>query len=149
MLNFATYTGGIAATNAYLVEAPDGPILIDAPGGCADWIRSRGASVKALLLTHQHFDHCLDAAQIADDHGCKVFSHSQLSISLTLEEFFGALGGSFAVRPFSAVEIGGDERLTAGGLAFELIYLPGHSQDSLCFYHRESGTLFAGDTLMA
>ena len=41
-MKISFYTGGIVQTNGYLIETPDGNLLIDAPEGIADWITERG-----------------------------------------------------------------------------------------------------------
>ena len=53
-MKISLYTGGLVQTNGYLVETPDGNLLIDAPEGIAEWITRRGVRVDDVLLTHQH-----------------------------------------------------------------------------------------------
>src|SRR5437867_13215441 len=52
VLTYETFCGGIFETNCYLVEAPQGWILCDAPDGACDWLESRHVDVGLLLLTH-------------------------------------------------------------------------------------------------
>ena len=59
------YTGGICETNGYAIETSEGWILIDAPEGFLSFIKSYNIDVKLLMLTHQHFDHVLNAASIS------------------------------------------------------------------------------------
>ena len=94
MTDISMFTGGIAQTNGYLVKLAGGTILVDAPEGVAGWLKRLGVKVEALLLTHQHFDHVLDAAAVVADHGCKAYAWSPLSKDLTLEALFGAVPGS-------------------------------------------------------
>jgi glyoxylase-like metal-dependent hydrolase (beta-lactamase superfamily II) len=64
VLVYETFCGGIFETNCYLLEAPEGSILFDAPDGSCDWLISKGATPNLLLLTHGHFDHVPDVAKI-------------------------------------------------------------------------------------
>jgi len=64
-MRYETFCGGIFETNCYLIEAPEGPILFDAPDGACDWLVAEGVTPKLLLLTHGHFDHVYDALEIA------------------------------------------------------------------------------------
>ncbi len=55
-MKIRSYTGGMAQTNAYLLEQGDHALLIDAPSGVTDWLKSIHVSPSDLLLTHQvHF----------------------------------------------------------------------------------------------
>lgn len=72
-----------ASTNCYLVEADDGLTLVDAglPGSWAEADRAVKASgggwddVRAIVLTHGHFDHLGIAAKVQAEHGVDVWVH--------------------------------------------------------------------------
>jgi len=149
MTDISTFTGGIAQTNGYLFTLPSCTILVDAPEGVADWLKTRGVKVDALLLTHQHFDHVMDAAAVKKQQGCPVYAWSALSKDLTLEALFGsARGSAYAVSEFGVdVVLAGQSELNLLELKIELMHVPGHSPDSLCFYLSEAKWLFGGDVL--
>lgn len=149
MLDISTFTGGIAQTNGYLFTLPGGTVLVDAPEGVAAWLKKRGVKVDALLLTHQHFDHVLDAAAVRSDHGCTVHAWAPLSKDLTLEVLFGAVtGSSYSVPEFTVDEVlAGQSETRVAGERWELFHVPGHSPDSLCFYLPGEKLLFGGDVL--
>jgi glyoxylase-like metal-dependent hydrolase (beta-lactamase superfamily II) len=144
-----TYTGGIAATNGHLLKLPGGTLLVDAPEGVADWLDKAGAKVDALFLTHQHFDHVLDAGKVRSRHGCRVFSWAAHSVNLTLEGLFGAVTGTLmAVTPFEVDELlEGKSSTEACGVTWRLFHVPGHSPDSVCFLWEDQKVLFGGDVL--
>ncbi|MDQ1726481.1 MAG: hypothetical protein QOK14_526 [Frankiaceae bacterium] len=52
-----------------------------------------------------------------------------------------------AVPPTRALADG--ERLDIGGRVLTVLHTPGHSPDGLCLFDEDSGTLFAGDTVLA
>ncbi|MGK0190272.1 MAG: hydroxyacylglutathione hydrolase [Verrucomicrobiales bacterium] len=149
MFTIKTYCGGICLTNGYAIECPDGTVVIDAPEGMRDWLTENKLDPKALLLTHLHFDHVMDAAAIAQSFGCPVFAHSALTAELHLGDLFAQFTGEAITIPeFSIDEILADATTTtAAGATFEVIYVPGHSPDSVCFHLAQEGILFAGDTL--
>lgn len=144
-----TYTGGIAATNAHLLCLPGGTLLVDAPEGAAEWLRGQKVRVDVLFLTHQHFDHVLDAAAIQAEHGCRVFAFAPFSRELTLERLFGMMtGSSFEVPAFEVDEVlEGRGSLEAAGETWRLYHVPGHSPDSVCFHLERENLLFGGDVL--
>ncbi len=144
-----TFTGGIAATNGCFLSLPGGNVLVDAPEGVAAWLEKLGLKVDVLFLTHQHFDHVLDAAKVRSKHGCRVFSWAAHSVNLTLERLFGAVTGtSMAVTPFEVDELlEGKISVEACGVTWKLFHVPGHSPDSVCFLWEAQKLLFGGDVL--
>jgi len=40
-MEYETFCGGIFETNCYVIQAPEGPILFDAPDGTCEWLESR------------------------------------------------------------------------------------------------------------
>ena len=149
MPTIETFTGGIAATNSHLLILPTGALLVDAPEGVATWVKQRGLPIAALLLTHQHFDHVLDAAAIQEQHGCPIYAWAEFSRDLTLERLFGAVtGSSFEVQPFQVNEVlQGRSEMSVCGESFKLLHIPGHSPDSVCFHLEREELLFGGDVL--
>lgn len=150
MTDISMFTGGIAQTNGYVLKLPGGTLLVDAPEGVAGWLKRRGVKVDVLLLTHQHFDHVLGAAEVVADHGCRVFAWAPLSKALTLETLFGAVTGmGYAVAEFTVDEVlEGRTEIEVCGERLPLFHVPGHSPDSVCFYLPERGLLFSGDALI-
>lgn len=149
MSEIITYTGGIAATNGHLLTLPGGTILVDAPDGISAWLKQQKVKVDVLFLTHQHFDHVLDAAAVKAEHGCQVYSFAPYSRDLTLEILYGAVTGSpFSVPPFAVDEVlEGQSQIEVLGESWNLYHVPGHSPDSLCFHLPSQNLLFGGDVL--
>ena len=149
MLKLKTFTGGIAETNGYLLQIGDRFLAVDAPEGMADWLARQNVTPEALLLTHQHFDHVLDAGKIQSQFKSPLFAFSALSRELTLEKQFGVGPGS----PYSVPEfrvdtvLEGTKSIEVGGFIWNLLHIPGHSPDSICFHQPELGIVFGGDVL--
>ena len=151
MLKISCYTGGIADTNGYLVETGQGSFAVDAPEGMAAWLDGKNAKVGTLLLTHQHFDHCQDAAAIQTQHGARVLSYQAFSRQLTLEFLMGFVSGTrFEVSAFTVDELlEGKTEVEVCGLIWKLSHIPGHSLDSVTFYCADEGLVFGGDVLFS
>ena len=149
MFRLSSFTGGIAQTNGWLLQTETSSVVFDAPEGMTEWLADNGAKVDALVLTHQHFDHVLDAARIKAAHGCPIFSFAAFSRDFTLERLFGAVtGSSFSVEAFEVNEVlEGRETVEIVGLTWNLLHIPGHSPDSLCFHQPELRVVFGGDVL--
>lgn len=151
MFKVSSYTGGIAETNGWVLETDAGTLAVDAPEGFADWLEEEGVKVDALLLTHQHFDHVMNAAEIKARQGCPVAAFARYSKNLTLELLFGAVTGtSVSVKPFDVDHVlEGRGELAIAGVDFKLLHVPGHSPDSVCFHAPGLELLFGGDVLFA
>lgn len=151
MLRISMFTGGIAQTNGYLVNTPTDSFLVDAPDGVAHWLRHQGVKVSHLLLTHQHFDHVQDAAEIQQEHGARVWAFAPFSRELTLEFLFGfATGTSLSIAEYKVDEVlEGRDAIEVGGLTWKLAHIPGHSADSVTFYCEAEKLVFGGDVLFA
>ncbi len=146
MLQFKTFTGGFFETNCYLVDAPGGKVLFDAPEG-AD-AEFADENIGLLVLTHGHWDHTADAAAIQRRHGCPVACHVDTVPMLTEEDFFQRAGFPLRIEPLQP-----DRILAEGqgqdflGLPLDVLEVPGHCPGSLCLHSPEHGVLVGGDVL--
>jgi glyoxylase-like metal-dependent hydrolase (beta-lactamase superfamily II) len=146
-----TYTGGMVETNAYFVESSDGTLLIDAPEGAAAFALENGFKVSALVLTHGHFDHMWDAAEVAETFRCPVYYHrddAALCENPTLMLRIMSLPGK--LRPVQATRfLAEGEVFVHGEWKFGVLHVPGHCPGSICLYEREASVVFGGDVLFA
>ena len=145
-----TYTGGLLETNAYLVHAPEGLVLIDAPEGAGEWLAERSGKkkLKHLLLTHGHYDHIFDAARLKAETGCEIWIHEDSRPLLEHPETMAMFSPYPQIEPARADRlIQEGERWNAAGAAFEIFLCSGHCPGSICFYDAPSKLLFGGDVL--
>ena len=148
-------TGGIASTNAYVLadEATGEAVLIDAPndtvGPLLDQIEERGWKLKALWLTHGHFDHTADHAVVT-----KRFPDAQVLIHPLDEPMLqhpksAVFTLPFTIPPRSADAHFSDQQdLTIGNIPVKVIRTPGHSPGHVAFYLPTEKTLMIGDLIL-
>lgn len=149
-MKYETFCGGIFETNCYLLEAPGGAILFDAPEGACEWLESRAVTPKLLLLTHGHFDHVPDLAKIKRRFGCPIGCHRETVPMISDPEFFRRVGFELEIEPVEPdVLIEATPEREFLGMNFEILEVPGHSPGSLCFLAREGELLIGGDVLFA
>jgi len=153
-MKIESYTGGYFQTNGYWLSTEQGEILVDAPEGFADWLAARNARPAALLLTHLHYDHVVDAASVQQRFECRVYAHSRPDADLTLETVLKeTIGWPFDLQAFNVdqliAEAGDVAPLGSAGPNFEIRHVPGHSPDSLCYLLAGRELLFGGDVLFA
>lgn len=149
-MKYKSFCGGIFETNCYLVEAPQGQILFDAPDGACDWVASENMRVDLLLLTHGHVDHVQDVAKIKGRFDCKIGCHPLTAPMISDREFFRNFGFELEIEPtkpdFFIEETASREFL---GVDFQVLEVPGHCPGSLCFFVRGENLLVGGDVLFA
>jgi hydroxyacylglutathione hydrolase len=148
-MKITSYTGGLVQTNGYLIQTPDRNILIDAPEGIVAWLQGQGVRVDDVLLTHQHYDHVMDAAALKEQ-GARLHALKDYSTELTLESAARAWGLPIKVTPYQIdqyFEV--NQPLELAGLEIRLAHIPGHAVDSVTFYLPAQGVLFSGDTLFS
>ena len=98
------------------------------------FISKGGLTPDAVLLTHAHFDHTWGVATVRERYG-----------STLLER----LGLEKTVRLFDYNDIADGRIISAGGVSWQVISTPGHSQGSTCYWCKEANVLLSGDTLFA
>ncbi len=149
-MNYETFCGGIFETNCYLVDAPGGLILFDAPDGALQWLESQGAKPRLLLLTHGHFDHVPDVAKIKRRFGCQIGCHADTVSMISDPEFFRSYGFQLEIEPAEPdFLISATPSCNFAGADFEVLEVPGHSPGSLCFHAAADRFLVGGDVLFA
>lgn len=83
--------------------------------------------IAQVVLTHSHYDHANLLSTIKDRYQPEICAYSKYLPGVD--------------RILSNRDI-----LKFGDRSFEVIHIPGHSDDSVCFYCKEEHVLFAGDT---
>jgi len=150
-------TGGVAMTNCYLVadEESKQAVVFDAPDHTVrrllDEAVKRGWEVAGLWLTHGHFDHFADHAEVR-----KRFPKSQILI----HELDAAKAQNPGVQtrmfglPFVIPAVQADaflsdnQVLRLGSLEVRVIHTPGHAPGHVCFYLPADKTLIGGDLII-
>lgn len=143
---------GIISTNCYLVINDDKKeaVVID-PGACpgyfADHIRSEGLTIKAVLLTHGHFDHILGLGKFLKEFDVPVYAHEAEKVLLTDGRVNGSRSYTAGYEFHNAVYVKDGDKLGLAGMEFEVLHTPGHTCGGVCYYVQKAGVLFSGDTL--
>ena len=148
-MNVQMFTVGPVAENSFLIEGPEGALIVD-PGEEPDRliaaIEATGAKLEAVLVTHTHFDHIGAVAPVAKATGATVYC-PKLEVPVLADIMsFVPWEGFGPFESYDADEtVEGGERLNLAGLDIDVIFTPGHSPGHVTY--AIDGELFSGDVL--
>ena len=144
---------GPVGTNCYIVinEGTKECFLVDmaaCPPELVSHIKNSGLTVKAVLLTHGHFDHIMGLDRFLEEFPAPVYAcaaEKELLESPQLNSSSGMLGQPYTFHGAQYVKDG--DLLDIAGLKIQVIQTPGHTIGGCCYYIADEQTLFSGDTL--
>ncbi|MCM1268064.1 MAG: MBL fold metallo-hydrolase [Bacteroidales bacterium] len=143
---------GICQTNCYFVyrEGASDVIFFD-PADKGDYIyeklQEKGFAVKAIFLTHAHFDHIWGANRLRELTGAPLYAYEaeKALCEDAVTNVSDQVGRPCTVIPDRYLKDG--EEIAVADMTCKLIATPGHTVGSCCYYFEEDGILIAGDTL--
>jgi hydroxyacylglutathione hydrolase len=148
-------TGGIASTNSFLVadEATGKAVIFDAPDHTVAPLIAKAKEnnwdVIGLWLTHGHFDHVADHAEVIS-----AFPDAKVLIHRLDEPKLRRPNISMFRLPFTIPPRGADgfledgQELQIGELKVKVIHTPGHAPGHVMFHFPEYKTLIGGDLII-
>ncbi|HJV45668.1 MAG TPA: MBL fold metallo-hydrolase [Bacillota bacterium] len=148
------YSLGVLQTNCYLVvnEKNNEAIIIDAGARPEKLLeKAKNYQVKAILLTHAHFDHIAGLEKIRKQTEAPVYIHESEQHWLSDPDWNGSSRWPDVSELLSfdqaENELVDGQVLDIAGLTISVIHTPGHTPGGSSFLIDE--TLFSGDTLFA
>lgn len=149
-MNIETFTDMSFGTNNYLLwgEEEGKALLIDAGASgpeVLEFLKEKGLELRAVLLTHGHPDHTVDAHLIAEETGADVYIHDSdaeagAGLPASLLEMMGF--GNFKL-PEELKSLEDGQELEIAGFKIKVLHTPGHSPGSVSFLI--GNALFDGD----
>jgi hydroxyacylglutathione hydrolase len=143
---------GPLQTNCYLATCQETheAVLID-PGWddpiLVQTIEGRGAVVKAIVLTHAHFDHIGGVAALVERTGAPLIMHPD-DVPL-LNRRGGADEWGIPIPPAPSPDrlVKEGDQIEIGALRFEVLFTPGHTPGHISLHEVSKRVLFDGDVL--
>lgn len=144
---------GSVSTNCYIVSNKETKeaLVIDPADNATrirDELMTNGFTLKAILLTHGHFDHILAVEELVRTFGVPVYCHEDeqevlgnpdLNLSMMLAGFDYTIAASNLVKSDEVLELIGEK--------IQVLATPGHTRGGACYYFMQEGCIFVGDTI--
>ena len=147
------YVVGMIGTNCYLVinEETKESVMVDPgayPAKVKNAVKEQGLKLKAVLLTHAHFDHIMGLSDVVEDVKVPVYvEEADLPMMTDGESNLSSTYVRGGYRFEEAVSVSDGQQLEIAGFQFRVIHTPGHTPGGCCYYMEQEGVLFSGDTL--
>jgi len=153
-MNIEKLPVGLFQANCYIVTLSNNQVYVIDPGGEPEKLISKLTRVDKILLTHAHFDHigALNALSKAFPktqillHSAAVYDKTKILevISQISTELVPMFNSEDYNLPEKVTRFNDGDKIGP----FKVIFTPGHSKGSCCFYDTKDKILFSGDTLM-
>lgn len=155
-LSVHTLTFNPFQENTYIISAPSGECIIIDPG-CFDqverdelvqMISGLGLKPVRLINTHCHIDHILGNAFVAKTWGLGLEIHQgELPVLETGKMVSGMYGVPYDISPQPSSFLNEGDDIILDGHIMKVLFTPGHSPASICFYNATDGWVIGGDVL--
>ncbi|MDG5788733.1 MBL fold metallo-hydrolase [Evansella sp. AB-P1] len=153
-MNWKQLALGPLQTNGYVIyDEKTSGIMID-PGGDGEklihWLMEEKITIKAILLTHAHFDHIGAVDAVRNKYDSPVYVHKEE------EGWLGNsnLNGSGLFQGIEKITVADADHLITsespiviGNFEFQVFETPGHSPGSVSYYLPNEKIVFSGDVL--
>lgn len=135
--------------NTHVLEFESGCVVIDAGCSVETIKKITNKPIKAVLLTHGHFDHIKDIEEY-NNLNIPIYAHKEIEKIISNPN----LNASLIFNQPSTYEINNikhiknEQIIEIDGHEIKCIHSPGHSIDSMC-YLVDNSILFSGDTVFS
>ena len=143
--------------NTYVVSTEGETACAIIDPGCYDqqefellqqYIQNQGLEPTKIILTHAHLDHVFGLKRCLEAYSIPYFMHDLekpvLDSCATVASMYGVRCDAVQTAHESLIP---GKTLEMGTRSWKMLFTPGHSPGSLCFYHEESQQLIGGDVL--
>jgi len=137
----------------YYDEASSEGVLIDS--GCnkedrytiESIIRENNITIKAILLTHGHYDHIIGVDELRKLTSATIYCHKAEKQMLENPDLNLSVRFGIEAQVMPDQLLSDEDKFRFGNTTLKVIHTPGHTPGGVCFYDEGNRNLFSGDTL--
>jgi len=142
--------------NTYLIHSAGGECIIIDPGcfneiereELSDAVKELGVKPIRLFNTHCHIDHILGNSFVASKYNLDLEIHQgELPVLQAGQVIADMYGIPYDQSPLPQKYIKENDEIEFGGIKLKVLFTPGHSPASICFYNEKDGWIISGDVL--
>ena len=138
-------------TNTYVVGSGDVAVIDPGPADAAHLSAiveaTRGERITHICITHSHRDHCDGALPLQEKLGGEIVAFGPTGTSRGAGT--PGLGDTFVDAAFTPdLPVADGDTVKGRGFALDVLHMPGHAPDHLCFALVGKRTVFTGDHVM-
>lgn len=151
------FTFNMFYENTYIIYDETNECVIVDPGCCNDneksrlvrWISQKGLRPVRLVNTHCHLDHVFGNAFVSETYKLPLEIHEGELVVLNRFEISAQRFGitNYELSPKPASYLSENDKLTFGNTSLDILFAPGHSPASICFYSPKDNFIVSGDVL--
>ena len=149
-MEIKTFVNPEVQSNSYVITVNDDTYVVD-PGGndmtnLIEYLKEKKLNLKAILLTHGHFDHIIGIPQMLEykkvpiyvsERGYDFLYDPELSLAVWIGQKFVLSDDAEVIKVKEGDKI----------FNFEIIETPGHSIGDICYFDSDEKILISGDTM--
>lgn len=154
MVETQCFECGPVATNTYVVcnTTLGEAFCVDVPLESMDEILKavthHNCTLTAILLTHTHWDHTGDCADLKRRTGARVYVHPADSYRIEAPNAHTVWPLPFDLQPVRPdVLVDDGSTITVAGIQLGVLFTPGHTEGGVCYTDAARRRVFVGDTL--
>jgi glyoxylase-like metal-dependent hydrolase (beta-lactamase superfamily II) len=152
-LTIESFVGGPIETNAFLVSDDESreAIVVDAPMDVAERIdraaKTAGLRITLIVITHTHWDHIGDAAELKALTGAPLAAH-ELAVDALANPGSATMELPFTIPPVTPDRLLADgDEVRVGAHVFRVLHLPGHEPAHIALLSEADRMFLGGDVL--
>ncbi|MBK9983396.1 MAG: MBL fold metallo-hydrolase [Saprospiraceae bacterium] len=142
--------------NTYIIYSESGDCIIIDPGcfddtersELIDFVKENNLKPVRLINTHCHIDHILGNAFVASEYSIGLEIHEgELPVLKAGMAVAGMYGVPYNPSPAPQKFVRENDVIELDGIGLKVLFTPGHSPASICFYNEQDKWVIGGDVL--